>query len=473
MAGQPLFGDLLLQLSLVTEGQLQEGLALQSLTGQRVGEALVSLGYVTREQLQRALLHTLGVQSEDALDRPRLGELLLGLKHIERPQLELALERQREDGRRLGEILVDQQWCTYEQVYEALALQNRGTRLRADPNGASASQRRVLVVDDSPLACSLVQQGLSAAGYEVFAYEDPFQALEEVFRLKPDIVLSDLQMPGIDGLELCRRLKDGPARAIPVIILTANDDEAVRVSGLRAGADDYVGKNASLDELAARIDSVLRRTGETERMRRLFARYTSDAVVEEVLKNPGEVILTGEKREVTVLFADIRAFTELSELLPPEQVVAILNEVLGRLADAVLTCGGTLDKFLGDGLMAVFGAPVRRPDDALRALQAARMMMQAVQSVARPMEGRPLQLGIGINSGLAIVGNLGSAQRTEYTCIGDPVNVASRLCGLAGPGEVLVGERTRELLQNSARIEVLAPVRIKGKAQPVAVFKAL
>jgi adenylate cyclase len=189
---------------------------------------------------------------------------------------------------------------------------------------------------------------------------------------------------------------------------------------------------------------------------------------------------------VTVLFADIRNFTGLAESLPPKQVVGVLNQVLGRLSDAVLTCGGTLDKFLGDGLMAVWGAPVHRPDDALRALQAAKMMMTAMVEVRAEAEaewaadgraGQPLvlELGIGINSGEVVAGNIGGAMRTEYTCIGDAVNVASRLCALAGPGEILVGERTRELVQGGREMafEDLPPVRLKGKQQPVPLYRAL
>ncbi|MFN0064177.1 MAG: response regulator [Myxococcaceae bacterium] len=475
----PLFGELLLKLGVATERQLKEALALQSLTGQRVGEALVTLGYVSREQLQRALFEALGLPATEA-QPPKMGELLVRLKHISNAQLETALTQQRGNGRRLGEILVEMGVCQYKHIYEALALQGRrDIRHETAPlaklevtqaPGKPDAPRRVVIVDDSPVACALVTEGLKASGYDVFAFEDPFQALDEVFRLRPDIVLSDLQMPGMDGTELCRRLKDGPARAIPVIILTASENEAQRVGGLRAGADDYVSKTASLDEIFARIESVLRRTGETERMRKLFARYTSDAVVDEVLKNPSEVVLTGEKREVTVLFADIRHFTSLSETLPPEQVVGLLNAVLARLAEAVLTCGGTLDKFLGDGLMAVFGAPVRRSDDALRALQSARMMMEAVAELPGSTEGGHLELGIGINSGVAIVGNLGSAQRTEYTCIGDAVNVASRLCAIASPGEILVGSRTRELV-GQEHLETLPPVKLKGKSQPVEVYR--
>jgi adenylate cyclase len=311
----------------------------------------------------------------------------------------------------------------------------------------------VVVVDDSPIACGVIEEGLTSRGYEVFCFQNPVEALEQIFKLKPSLVLSDLDMPELNGVELCMRLKSGPLRAMPVILLTANDSDRERVVGLRAGADDYVNKAASMDELAARIAGVTRRTGETERVRRLFARYTSDAVVDEIMKM-GEVVLTGEKREATVLFADIRNFTGLAESLSPEKVVGVLNEVLGRLSDAVLTCGGTLDKFLGDGLMAVFGAPVKHDDDAMRAVQAAQMMMQSMAELAAQgaKSGMPsLELGVGINSGPVVAGNLGSARRTEYTCIGDSVNVAARLCALAGGGEILVGRRTVELVGNAGK----------------------
>ena len=483
----PLFGDLLIRLGLVTEGQVQEALALQQLSGQRVGEALISLGYVRREQLQTALSEALGLGRHD-VDRPLLGEVLVGLKYVTPEKLEEVLRRQKADGRRLGEILVELKVCTHKQIYEALGLQQRMSTRNgptADARGPRAPDQavKVMVIDDSALACGVVKEGLSRQGFDVVCFEDPFEALEQVHRVKPAIILTDLEMPGIDGAEVCRRVKNGPSQALPVIILTAFDDDAQKVSGLKAGADDYVNKSASMAELAARIEGILRRAGETARLRSLFARYTSEAVVEEILKS-GEVVLTGEKRAVTALFADIRNFTGLAESRPAEQVVGILNQVLGRLADAVLTCGGTLDKFLGDGLMAVFGAPVGHDDDALRAVQAAQMMMAAVKTVndesraefeagRLPAEPPLLELGIGVNSGPAVVGNIGSSARTEYTCIGDAVNVAARLCSQAGPGEILVGEQTEKLVGAGARFEALAPLRLKGKRRTVPVFRAL
>ena len=470
------FGDVLVSMGFVTRSQVQEALALQHLTGHRVGEALLSLGYITRAQLQRGLSQALAAGNRVALDRPPLGEILVGLKYLEEPLLTSALEKQREDGRRLGEVLVEEGLVTHQQIYEALGLQQR---MAAQPEEEVRELKRdgangvkVMVVDDSMLACNLVEQGLAMLGYEVQSWQDPFLALEAVGTFRPSIVLTDLEMPGIDGAELCRRLKQGPAHAVPVLILTANDAEVERVGGLRAGADDYVHKGVSMEELAARMENILKRTNETERMRRLFARYTSDAVVDEILKS-GEVVLSGEKRDVTVLFADIRNFTSIAETYPPDQVMGLLNGVLGRLTDAVLAHGGTLDKFLGDGVMAVFGAPVAHDDDAARAVRAALQMMDSVREQNSSGDHvAPLELGIGINTGLVVAGSVGSARRTEYTCIGDAVNVAARLCSLAGGGEILVGASTAERAAKAGwTSELLPPVKLKGKAQPVPLYR--
>ena len=474
------FGDFLISLGLVTETQVLEALALQPLTGSRVGEALLSLGYLTRNQLQRAL--SLAVQKGDAvvLDRPPLGEILVGLRYVQDAQVERGLLAQQKTGKRLGEVLVEQGAIDHQQLYEALGLQSRMSPTPPpEPSRASTTELmavnvdglRLMVIDDSELACALVQEGLAAQGYEVTCFNDPFLALEQVDVIKPDLVLTDLDMPGLNGGEVCHRLKHGPRRSVPVIILTANDEDERRVKGLREGADDYVNKGASMEELGARVETVLRRTRETERMRRLFARYTSDAVVEEILRS-GDVVLTGEKRVVTVLFADLRNFTSFAESRPPEEVMRQLNEVLGRLADAVLEWGGTLDKFLGDGLMAVWGAPVKHDDDVASAVSAALRMMEELQAVnAASADGTTFELGIGLNTGPVLAGSLGSTRRTEYTCIGDTVNVASRLCSLAAPGEILVGEGTALALEHVGPLEPLDPVKLKGKAQPVPLFR--
>ncbi|MFZ5441021.1 MAG: adenylate/guanylate cyclase domain-containing protein [Myxococcota bacterium] len=472
------FGDFLISLGLVTESQVQQALALQPLTGNRVGESLLSLGFLTRAQLQRALAEA--VRKGDAvLDRPPLGEILVGLRYAEVQHVERGLAEQQRSGRRLGEVLVEQGVIDHQQLYEALGLQQRMAPASPEasratpgepPPAPTSERRRVMLIDDSELACALVQEALAAQGYEVVVFNDPFLALEQVDVVKPDLVLTDLEMPGLDGNEVCRRLKQGPRLALPVIILTADDQEERRVRGLREGADDYVSKGASMEELGARVETVLRRTGETERMRRLFARYTSDAVVDEVLR-AGDVVLTGERRIVTVLFADIRHFTAFAEAHPPEEVMRRLNDILGRLADVVLEWNGTLDKFLGDGLMAVWGAPVSHDDDTSSAVGAALRMLDEVRRLNQQPDAAGLELGIGLNTGPVLAGSLGSTRRTEYTCIGDTVNVASRLCALAAPGEVLVGEGTARALEHLGAFQAMAPVRLKGKAQPVPIFR--
>jgi adenylate cyclase len=331
---------------------------------------------------------------------------------------------------------------------------------------------RIVLVDDSAIALAFVEEGLASLGFHVTSFNDPVSAYAHLETAapseRPDLVVTDLNMPPFDGAELCRRIKTLTAGQLPVVILTADDSETALV-GLRAGADDYVRKGTSLEELAARIDGIVRRTSATERVKRLFARYTSDAVVDEILR-AGEVVLSGEKRVVTVLFADIRGFTAIAETLPPEHVMHALNDLLGRFADAVLTCGGTLDKFLGDGLMAVFGAPVGRDDDPRRALTAAQLMLEAARARNAEPNVTRLEVGIGINTGIAIAGSLGSERRVEYTCIGDTVNVASRLCALAGPGEILVGEETAHVL-DLARFEALPAVQLKGKSQAIPIFR--
>jgi len=472
MSDSRLFGQFLVELGLVNQAEVADALALQTQSGQRIGEALVSLGYVRRHQLHSALAEQLGLNEKG--NRLSFGDVLVRLKHLTPSQLDFIREKQKTDDRKVGELAIELGYCTYKQVYEALSLHRPTAQDAASSSSEVSNASRVMVVDDSPLACEIVEMGLRALGYQVHAFQNPLEALEEVQLLKPAILLSDLDMPQMSGDELCRKLKEGPARNTPVILLTANDEQASKVAGLKAGADDYVNKAVSMAELAARIETIIRRTGETERMRRLFARYTSEAVVDEVLKS-GDIVLSGEKRVVTTLFADLRDFTRFAESQPAEKVVALLNEVLGRLSDAVLTCGGTLDKFLGDGLMAVFGAPVKHGDDPLRAVQCARMMMTSIHELTNrkdvPEGAHHIQLGVGINTGEVIAGSLGSTLRSEYTCIGDSVNVASRLCALASPMEILVGQETREGCGPGGRFEQLPDVSIKGKSRKVSLFR--
>ena len=184
--------------------------------------------------------------------------------------------------------------------------------------------------------------------------------------------------------------------------------------------------------------------------------------------------LGGDKRPVAVLFSDIRGFTALSETMNPDAMARLLTEYFTEMVECVFRHGGTLDKFIGDAVMAQWGAPLGETDDVDRAMEAALDMMEALDKLNERWmgESRPtLQIGIGLNFGEAFAGNIGSERRLEYTVIGDTVNTASRLCGAAGPGEILVSDEFRSALKTPPRLTAMPPMELKGKSQPVPVFK--
>lgn len=207
--------------------------------------------------------------------------------------------------------------------------------------------------------------------------------------------------------------------------------------------------------------------------RNALERFLAPEVVELVAANPEEVRLGGANCKVSILFADIRGFTSLSETLPPEKIVEILNEYFTRVTDVIFEHGGTLDKYLGDGLMALFGAPVSKGNDAANAVRAALGIQDLLAELNREgeMRGWPeLRVGIGVNTGIVTAGNIGSPKRIDYTVIGDAVNVSSRLCSHAAPGQVLVSESTAEEIRGAFQMTALEPLQVKGKSLPLQVF---
>ncbi|HEY0996310.1 MAG TPA: adenylate/guanylate cyclase domain-containing protein [Gemmatimonadaceae bacterium] len=207
-----------------------------------------------------------------------------------------------------------------------------------------------------------------------------------------------------------------------------------------------------------------------------FERYFAPSLAERIVASPEAVRLGGEKREVTVLFSDIRGFTALSETMRPDDMASLLTEYFTEMVDIVFRHGGTLDKFIGDAVMAQWGAPIRQDDDADRAMRAAIEMMEALEQLnARWREqGRPeLQIGIGLNHGEAFAGNIGSERRLEFTVIGDTVNTASRLCSAAEAREILISDDMRRALTQVPALEECPPMELKGKSQPVPVFRVV
>jgi adenylate cyclase len=213
-----------------------------------------------------------------------------------------------------------------------------------------------------------------------------------------------------------------------------------------------------------------------QRVQNAFGRYVDDYVLSQLLEGDDGGEQAGIEREVTVLFADIRRFTRLSEGMKAPDVVALLNDIFQTISDRILEQGGTIDKFIGDSVMAYFGAPVRHSDHALRAVQAAVQIIQAIaERNAQPPEAGapkpvPVQIGIGIHTGNVVVGNIGSDRRTDYTAIGDAVNVAHRLEKLAPPGEILVSEAVQRRVRGSVPMRFEGERQLSGREEPVHVY---
>jgi adenylate cyclase len=202
----------------------------------------------------------------------------------------------------------------------------------------------------------------------------------------------------------------------------------------------------------------------------IFGRYVSKSVADELLAHREKIELKGETKKVAVLFADIRGFTSLSEKMTPQQVVSMLNKYLGEMTDSVFKYGGTLDKYIGDNAMAVFNAPLDLEDYAFKAVQAAYDMQKKVEMINKHSK-KKVYFGVGINAGKAVIGNIGSKERLEYTTIGDTVNLASRLCGVAKGGEIIISEEMYKLVKDKVKTKRLGKVKVKGKKKSVLIYQ--
>jgi len=254
------------------------------------------------------------------------------------------------------------------------------------------------------------------------------------------------------------------------------------VQGTRAvdrGDLDYTITVETRDELGLLADAfntMIRDLKEKERVKALFGRYLPKAVADRAMANPGELMLGGEEREVAVFFSDVRGFTSLSENIAPQNLVAMLNEYFTRMVDILLEHEGTLDKYIGDAIMAVFGAPVADPEASTRAVRTALGMMAALDILNREFtaKGWPkLEIGIGINAGPVVAGNLGSIKQLSYTVIGEEVNLASRLCSKAAKGQILVSESVYRKVKWQFEMNRLEPITVKNVSHPVQVYEVV
>lgn len=239
---------------------------------------------------------------------------------------------------------------------------------------------------------------------------------------------------------------------------------------------DYIRKPFSANELILRVQNILKSIREKSRLQEVFARHTSPEVMRELLGRTDDLMLSGELRQVTVMFADIRGFTRIASGAEPEQIVKELNQYLTVMSEEVIAEGGTLDQFMGDGIMAIFGAPLLHDDDTMRAVRSAIRIQTRTAELnhKRVEEGNlPMMVGIGITAGPAVVGNIGSPPRMEYTAIGDCVNMASRLQGFAGGGYVIVSEEVCKHISGQIKARPLDPANVKGKSEPVKIFSVI
>jgi adenylate cyclase len=362
-----------------------------------------------------------------------------------------------------------------------------------------ADQVTVLAVDDQPPNLRLLDAVLSPRGYRVVTATSGEQALRMLSEAVPDLVLLDIVMPGIDGYQVCRQIRDNPATAfLPVVMITASGDQE-KISAIRAGADDFVSKPFDQGELLARVASLARvkRYHDTihqqaEELRRWNAelearvhaqvedlqrvnrlrRFLSPQLVELLIDSGDESFLRSHRREIVVVFCDLRGFTAFAESSEPEEVMDVLREYHEAMGELIFAYGGTLERFTGDGLMVFFNDPVPIDDAPVRALQMAVAMRDRVQVLAERWRrrGHDLALGVGIAQGFATLGRIGFEGRFDYAAIGSVTNLAARLCDAAGRWQVLASQRVFYAAEPVADGQPAGELQLKGFSRPAQVF---
>jgi len=359
----------------------------------------------------------------------------------------------------------------------------------------------VLVVDDVPKNVKLLADVLAVKGYRVSTAASGEEALAAIAADAPDLVLLDVMMPGLSGYDVCRALRADPAHAmLPIVLVTALDPAKERVNGLEAGADDFLGKPIQQPELMARVRSLLRikhlydevqrqkveladwnRTleqrvaegvAQIERMSRL-KRFFSPALAEAIVGGGADDPLKSHRREIAVVFLDLRGFTAFTETADPEEVMGVLREFHAAMGELILAHEGTLERFTGDGIMVFFNDPAPVPDPAARAVRMALQMQQRTAVLAQGWRrrGYELQLGIGVAMGFATIGAIGFEGRIDYGAIGNVTNLAARLCGQAEGGEILAAPRVVAALGEGFALEPAGELTLKGLARPVQVAR--
>ena len=360
----------------------------------------------------------------------------------------------------------------------------------------------ILVVDDLPENVRLLEAVLGPRGYAVTTATSGREALDRIESGMIDLVLLDIVMPGMDGYEVCRQLRANDAtRFIPVVMITASGDQE-KIAAIEAGADDFVTKPFNHAELLSRVRSLLRikeyhdtilsqtaelsewnerlqqrvteQVAELERVEQL-KRFLPPQLVELVLSSGDESFLESHRREITVVFCDLRGFTTFAETVEPEDVMMVLRQFHAALGDIVHRFEGTLERFTGDGMMVFFNDPVPCPDGPERAVRMAVAMRNRVGQLAEEWRrlGHDLHFGVGVAQGHATLGRVGFEGRFDYAAIGSVTNLAARLCAEAAPDQILVSQRAYTAAEDIVTAEPVGELTLRGFSRPIQAYNIL
>lgn len=352
---------------------------------------------------------------------------------------------------------------------------------------------RILVVDDTPMNVKLLADVLGMRGYEVITAGGGREGLEKVRRERPDLLLLDVMMPDMNGYEVCREIRaDAGAAYLPVVMVTAPDATQERIKGLEAGADDFLSKPVNQPELLARVRSLLRvkqlhdqlaevnagleqrvasQVAELDRLSRL-KRFVSSRVGELIVSGEVDDPLRTHRRDVSVVFTDLRGFTAFTETADPDEVMGVLREYHTVLGAIVMAHEGTIEHFACDGVMILFNDPLPVERHELAAIRMGVAMRDAVGVLcaAWKKRGYDLGFGVGIASGYATIGAIGFEGRRDYGAIGTVCNLAARLCAEAKAGQVLVSQRVLGRVEGEVGTEPVGELALKGFSRPVPAF---
>jgi class 3 adenylate cyclase/CheY-like chemotaxis protein len=369
---------------------------------------------------------------------------------------------------------------------------------------------RILIVDDTPANVEILEMRLAAHGFEILTAGDGEEALAIIGDKQPDLILLDIMMPKIDGIEVCRRVKgDNSLPFIPIILVTAKSDPKDVVAGLEAGAEEYLTKPVEKTALVARVKSMLRikelhdksqeqsttleaqttelaelnqdlekrvadQLVELERISHL-KRFFSPQLAELIVSSGDDKFMESHRQEITVVFCDLRNFTEFSSTAEPEEQLRVLREYHEVVGSLIFRYEATLEHFAGDGVMSFFNDPMPCPDPAASAVRMAIDMRDEVDELLKKWGKRGFELGfgVGVALGYATLGHVGFEGQFHYMAIGSVANLASRLCDQAQNGQILITQRVYAEVEDLAKVESIGELTFKGFHKPVPAFQVL